>query len=422
MTNGELRHFQTRESLHMLRAMKLAAILAAFLALCHTAVFAAGKSAPIPLQPDKVPALDHAQFVGAEKCATCHQQYFDGWKTTTHSKMVQRPSDKTIVADFTADSPHHPALADVKWVVGSRWKQRFLVEVNGEEVVFPGQWSVKEKKWQPYTAKSDWWWADHQDWKGRSNFQLCAGCHSTGLDLKTQKWAELNISCESCHGAGKKHSETSAIADIVNPSRLTRQRSMDVCLACHAAGKPHGEQKDYAWPVGYTPGDDLGKYWKAFAPEGKQTPEFWPGGTAHKNRVQGNTFVQSVMHDNALQCSNCHDMHNGQHTAMTVKSAATNALCLTCHGPGQAQKLAEPLLADHTHHAATSKGSICIECHMAKTGENSVAAEARNHTFNVVPPAETVKNGTTNSCNICHKEQTTEWALAKFAEWYPKKK
>ena len=97
-------------------------------------------------------------------------------------------------------------------------------------------------------------------------------------------------------------SETSKLEDIVNPSRLARQRSMDICLSCHAAGKPHGEQKDYAWPVGYTPGDDLAKYWKTFHPEGRETAEFWPGGTAHKGRVQGNTFVQSVMHDSALQC------------------------------------------------------------------------------------------------------------------------
>jgi len=383
-------------------------------------------SKPIELNLNALPKTDPTQFVGAEKCATCHAAYFDGWKTTLHSKMFQRPivdgPQRTILGDFDIASPNHPALKDVKGVVGSRWKQRYLVEVNGEEVVFNGQWSVQEKKWQPYTAKSDWWWPEHKDWEHRSNFKLCAGCHSTGLNPETQKWEELNISCESCHGAGRKHSETSLIQDIINPARLSKERSMDICLSCHLAGRPHGAQTEYAWPVGYTPGDVLSTYWKGFEPEGKVTPEFWLDGTAKKNRVQGNTFVQSVMHDAHLQCANCHNSHNGLHTAMTIKSATDNALCLTCHDSGQKQHLKEKTVADHTHHSATSPGSRCIECHMAKTGENSVAAESRNHTFDFVSPPTTIKSGNPNSCNGCHKDQTSEWSLEYVQKWYPRLK
>ena len=57
---------------------------------------------------------------------------------------------------------------------------------------------------------------------------------------------------------------------------------------------------------------------------------------------------------------------------MTVKSASTNALCLTCHGPGKTVGPNFTTLSEHTHHAATSTGSQCISCHMPKTGENSV--------------------------------------------------
>lgn len=396
-----------------------------FVALCIS-IQAGAADGPLELKLDTLPKTDPSQFVGAERCAKCHASHFDGWKTTLHSKMVQRPiadgPGRTILGDFNIPSTNHPALKDVKGVVGSRWKQRYLVEMNGEEVVFNGQWSVAEKKWQPYTARSDWWWESHKDWKQRSNFKLCAGCHSTGLDAQTQKWQELNISCESCHGAGRKHSETSRLADIVNPARLTRDRSMDVCLSCHQSGRPHGAQTEYAWAVGYQPGDDLGKFWKGFEPEGKVTPEFWQNGTAHKNRVQGNTFVQSVMNDAHLQCSNCHDSHSGRHTSMTLKSATDNALCLTCHGPGQKQHLKAKTLTEHTHHAATSTGSRCIECHMARTGENSVAAEARNHTFDFISPTVTIKNGNPNSCNLCHKDQTVEWSRDFVRRWYPQLK
>jgi predicted CXXCH cytochrome family protein len=337
--------------------------------------------------------------------------------------MIRKPiadgPNRTVLADFTQKSQARDfELKDVKWVIGHRWKQRFIGEVNGQEVVYPAQWSIKDQKWQPYGGKSDWWYPTHKDWTTRSNFKLCAGCHSTGSDHYTQKWVELNIACESCHGPGKTHAETPTRENIVNPSRLSVERSMDICLSCHQAGKPPGDE--YAWPVGYIPGLELAKYWNGFEPEsGKQTAEFWHNGTAHKNRVQGNTFLQSVMHDNGLQCTNCHQSHGSLHRSLTVKAAETNDLCLSCHGPGKTAGPKYKTLDEHTHHALFSVGSRCIECHMAKTGENSVKAEARNHTFDFISPAETIKSGDPNSCNTCHADKSPQWALDNVTKWYP---
>ena len=168
---------------------------------------------------------------------------------------------------------------------------------------------------------------------------------------------------------------------------------------------------------------DLSKFWKGFEPEaGEQTAEFWHNGTAHKNRIQGNTFAQSVMAHSGLQCTNCHESHGSLHRSLTVKSAETNALCLTCHGPGKTVGPDYKTLDEHTHHAPLSAGSRCIECHMPKTGENSVAAEARNHTFNFISPADTIKTGDPNSCNTCHADKTPHWALTEVQKWYPKLK
>ncbi len=372
---------------------------------------------------EKWPRIDQTRYAGSTKCAECHQTHYDGWKTSAHNKMIRPPTtegpDRTVLADFSQPSPERMfELKDVKWVIGSRWKQRFIGEVEGKEVVFPAQWSVKEQKWYPYKGRSDWWYPTHKDWKTRSNFMLCAGCHSTGPDHYTQKWVELNIACESCHGPGKAHSDKPSPDNIVNPARLTVERSIDICLSCHQAGKPAGNE--YAWPVGYQPGLELSRFWKGFEPEeGKQTAEFWHNGTAHKNRVQGNTFLQSVMHDAGLQCTDCHDSHGSRHRSLNIKSAETNALCLTCHGPGKSPGPEYQVLSDHTHHEPFSTGSRCIECHMPKTGANSTAAEARNHTFNFISPADTIKNGDPNSCNGCHGDKTPQWALTEVEKWYP---
>lgn len=372
------------------------------------------------------PRIDQTQYAGSTKCGECHKTHFDGWKDTAHNKMIRPPittgPNPTVLADFSQPSPHRAFdLKDVKWVIGHRWKQRFIGEVEGQEVVFPAQWSVQDKKWQPYEGRSDWWYPTHKDWKKRSNFKLCAGCHSTGSDHYKQSWVELNIACESCHGPGKTHADKPTLENIVNPARLSVQRSMEVCLSCHQAGKPPGTE--YAWPVGYQPGKELARFWQGFEhEEGKRTAEFWENGTAHKNRVQGNTFLQSVMAHSGLQCTNCHESHGSLHRSLTIKAAASNALCLTCHGPGKNVGPDYKTLDEHTHHAPFSAGSRCIECHMPKTGENSVKAEARNHTFNFISPTVTIKNGDPNSCNVCHADKTAAWALEEVKKWYPKLK
>ncbi len=404
------------------RTIKNAAALSACLALC---ISWADSQAPTGgSKPPPPRGADLTQYVGAKRCAECHASHYDGWKDTAHNKMIRPPTtegpNRTVLADFSQPSEHRAfELKDVKWVIGSRWKQRFIGEVDGRDVVFPSQWSVRDKKWMPYTAKTDWWWKEHQDWKTRSNFNLCAGCHSTGLDTAKETWAELNISCEACHGPGKDHSATPKLDNIINPARLSTARSMDICLSCHQAGKP--PDTNYAWPVGYQPGMELKKFWNGFQhEEGKEDVEFWHNGTAHKNRVQGNAFKQSVMHDHGIQCSNCHDVHNSRHVAMTLKDAPSNALCLTCHGSGKDAALKEKILTDHTHHKDLSTGSRCIECHMPKIGSNAVPGEARNHTFDFISPADTIKNGDPNSCNTCHADKTPQWALEAFGKWYPK--
>ncbi len=382
------------------------------------------QSAVPPAEPEPVwRKIDQSQYVGAIKCAECHQGYFDTWKESLHAKMIQPAiatgTNRTILADFTVPSEHRQfELKDVKWVIGSRWKQRYVGEVDGEEVVFPAQWSVAKKIWQSYRGKGDWWYPHHPDWKTRSNFKLCAGCHSTGVDAVAGNWVELNIACESCHGPGKAHSANATKANIVNPARLSVERSMDVCLSCHLSGKPPGTK--YAWPVGYQPGLALSDFWHGFkAEKGKKTAEFLENGTANKNRVQGNTFLRSVMAHAGLQCTVCHDGHGSRHQSMTIKSGPSNALCLSCHGPRTSNGPKYATLSDHTHHAPESTGSQCIECHMAKTGKNSVAAEARNHTFEFISPAATKSLGVPNSCNICHSDKTTEWALGYVKKWYP---
>ena len=47
---------------------------------------------------------------------------------------------------------------------------------------------------------------------------------------------------------------------------------------------------------------------------GEQTFTHFADGTAHKNRMQGNDFVQSPMYNRGVKCSSCHDVHGTETT------------------------------------------------------------------------------------------------------------
>jgi tetratricopeptide (TPR) repeat protein len=89
-----------------------------------------------------------------------------------------------------------------------------------------------------------------------------------------------------------------------------------------------------------------------------------------------------------------------------------NALCTQCHeGIGKATTA-------HTHHAATSTGSSCVECHMPRT-VLSIKAEIRDHSMSIPAPENTVRHAIPNACNLCHKDRDAAWALARMNAWWP---
>ena len=383
-----------------------------------------------------LPSFSHAEvnkinisnYVGSEKCGECHihKHLYHGWKTTLHSKQEQEVirdgPNKNVLGDFSSKDPDLTfTLDDVDLLVGSRFKQRYAKKIGDDYFMLPAQWNVKTKEWVKYNPKKDWWTIGYiypKEWNRRPTSKLCEGCHTTGFNIETKNPSERNISCESCHGPGSLHVEKKGHGSIINPLKLSHERSMMVCFQCHMSGRPpKGEFENYAWPVGYKPGDDLKKYWAYAKPTGENMYELWAEGYAHKNRVQGNTFIQSKMYNKGVRCFTCHDSHGSRYRAFTVKSGMNNSLCLTCHGENSPNAVFESDLSEHTHQKADHPMSICINCHMPKTGKNAVKWDARDHSFTFISPLSTIRFGTPNGCNNCHKDKTPEWALRAVTAW-----
>jgi predicted CXXCH cytochrome family protein len=124
-----------------------------------------------------------------------------------------------------------------------------------------------------------------------------------------------------------------------------------------------------------------------------------------KNRMQGNECVHSIKGKHGITCINCHNPHTLEPTA---QKNSGNKLCMSCHSFGSTIGPHQDSLESHTKHKATSKGSLCVECHMPKVGKHTGKSPitVRTHLFGFVTPKETLAYNMpkeTNACYACHK-------------------
>ena len=367
-----------------------------------------------------------ARYVGSEACAACHAQIYARWQKTPMANIVRDPRahPEAVLPDFSRPDPLLTfGLDQVGLVYGSIWKQRYFKKIGNTYYVLPAQWDVAHHKWLPFFVENgaDWWAPLFPpDNRQRPTGQLCDGCHSVNYNIQTGAVTEWNVGCERCHGPGSAHVAHPTAANIINPATLDSFAGTDVCSQCHSQGRPPGkiDGKLYDWPVGYSIGLDLQDFWKLEDHRlGDTNFYYFADGTAHKNRMQGNDFVQSVMYRRGITCFSCHDVHGTSNAFQLRKPPET--LCLTCHGPGSPNGPHTKTIEAHTHHPAGSAGDQCVACHMPRIETEGVAGQfVHAHTFRIVTPAMTEKYKIPNPCIACHQDKTNAWATAALRRWY----
>jgi len=328
-----------------------------------------------------------------------------------------------IIPDLATNTVARFSREQIAFVYGSLWKQRYFTKVGDDYFPLPAQWEIKNHKWSKYfvPANADWWTqffpADNMK---RPTGPTCDGCHSVGYDIHTKQVAEWNVGCERCHGPGSEHVMHPARGNVFNPSNANYVAGSDVCIQCHSQGRPLTvplEGKYYDWPVGYQVGKRLQDYWQLEDQTlGATGFYYFADGTAHKNRMQGNDFVQSVMYRHGITCFSCHDVHGTGNYAQLIKPADT--LCLDCHGPQSPNGPRGTTLEAHTHHKVGSPGSQCIACHMPEIESEGVPNTlVHAHTFRFISPEMTHKYNIPNPCTSCHTGKSTAWAEKVIMQW-----
>jgi predicted CXXCH cytochrome family protein len=366
-----------------------------------------------------------AQYVGSAACKSCHPAVYARWTKTRMANVVLDPKihPDAILPDLSKPDPLVKFTKDdIAFVYGSKWKQRYFTKRGDDYFPLPAQWDVANRVWRAYAvAPNTDWWVPHYpgDNMQRPTGPLCDGCHSVNYNIDTKTVAEWNVGCEKCHGPGAEHARKPSRSNIVNPARLNFVAANDVCIQCHSQGQPVNNPfngKYFDWPVGYRAGLDLKDFWRLEEHKlGEQTFTHFADGTAHKNRMQGNDFVQSAMYTHGVSCFSCHDAHGTENNADLLKPA--NAMCLECHGPGSPNGPRGGTVEAHTHHKEGSAGSECVACHMPKIEQEIADVKVRSHTFKFISPAATALLKVPNPCEVCHADKPAGWAAGGVRTW-----
>ena len=152
-------------------------------------------------QPPNVGAEGARTFVGAEACASCHQDIHETWKGGRHSKMLQPATAASVKGDFSKGSvtlhgERYPAARRrtastsspsrtspgkeqehrVEYTLGSRRIQHYLTTIDkGRIIVLPPSWDVQRREW---FDNMDIVRPDENDQKPVQQWNKnCVGCH-----------------------------------------------------------------------------------------------------------------------------------------------------------------------------------------------------------------------------------------------------
>jgi Tfp pilus assembly protein PilF len=340
--------------------------------------------------------LGDAEFVGSAACFDCHEGEYLGYQEHGMSNSMYRLTldnaieqfGSEVVLDSTsglhyrtvkADSGFymeeylwdssgrktHQLFREMQWVVGSGTSARtYLSEQDGWFYELPVTWYTQQKRWD----FSPGYRVANKRFE-RKIVDRCMSCHNSYPDPVLQTNGKYNempegIGCERCHGPGSLHvaARLASASDsldvdltIVNPAHLSLDRKLDVCQQCHQNASV-SLLRTGRTAYDYRPSEELDDYIALYAAHESNSEGI--GVISHAERMKLSAcFIETQTLNEPLQCTTCHDPHEG---FRTKGPEYFNSTCIDCHA-GKPEQLALPSDASHTGAAN------CIACHMPKT-------------------------------------------------------
>jgi DmsE family decaheme c-type cytochrome len=263
----------------------------------------------------------HAEFVGADTCASCHEEVVKGFATNPHTKMVEMHGSTGVTCEncHGAGSEHVAGGGDVT------------------KIFDPAKASAKD-----VDAK-------------------CLSCHSGAHpDFLRSPHAKANVSCVSCHSVHKSEDK----AQLLKASQPT------LCFQCHTDTKaafnmPFHHQVNEGLIKCTDCHDVHGTFEKSNLRSRNDSNLIC---TKCHTEMRG-PFVYEHTPIKAEGCMGCHSPHGSQN-ARLLNMPSINNLCNQCHSPVASATI-------HGMGAGSSELTPCTDCHTYIHGSNMNVAFIR---------------------------------------------
>ncbi|WP_031498230.1 tetratricopeptide repeat protein [Bryobacter aggregatus] len=285
-------------------------------------------------------------YVDSKACQPCHAGIYALYAKSGMGRSFARFQSLPATANYTHQGRRYLAAGNtmsrgaislgIDFVIGSGNHSQTLIHQRsaGKWVELPLSWYAEGGgKWRMSPGYDR---LDHSEFT-REVSESCLFCHKGYTP-------ELAIDCQRCHGPGEAHAKRQG--PIVNPAKLTPERSLEVCLQCHLESASR-TLPDSILRLGrrvnsFRPGEALGDYRVFFEFARPAESDRMTVNGAGYGLLQSACYLKSA---GKLQCTTCHDPHS----EFTLQEDRFDAACRSCHG----QK----------HEAARTD---CSGCHMPK--------------------------------------------------------
>ena len=350
----------------------------------------------IPFEPGTLPAkksksgskINAAGYLGAESCQECHADKYDTFIHTAHHQTSRLASLQEITGPLNGERSQmrtlHPEIRfemlerdDTAFQRVSFFDWQFEVPMQlimgSSKMAETYLYWHGEKLFQlncTYLTEPDAWinspgYLDGDAAYARPIISGCLDCHSTYVELKKEpnlyatESLILGISCERCHGPGQQHVDYHRANPnekkseyMVVPSKLSREREMDVCGQCHMGNKA----PKAAGAFQFRPGDRIEEHYELLEDHDESA------NSVHASNQIGRLALSACFQESEMACVQCHNPHKNERGMTEVFSQR----CLKCHQENQCgmHENLGPKLREN-----------CIDCHMPKRATDKLRVE-----------------------------------------------
>jgi DmsE family decaheme c-type cytochrome len=257
---------------------------------------------------------DPGQYVGAETCATCHEETAKKFVDNPHTKLAEMHGRNGA----TCESCHGPGKAHV--------------DGGGDvtKIFNPAKASAKEVD------------------------ATCLKCHAgTHPNFERSPHAKAGVGCTSCHSVHQSEEK----------AHLLRTSQPKLCFQCHNDVKPQFDMPfHHKVNEGLVKCNDCHDAHGTFSKSNlKSTADMNAVCTKCHTETRG-PFVFEHAAVKTEGCMGCHTPHGSQN-ARLLNMASINTLCNQCHSPVAAGSV-------HGIDAGSSTVTPCTSCHTMVHGSN----------------------------------------------------